>query len=88
MITQSKSHIQFKKKLHAGVTNNIRNPKTGSREAIRTLFEMKKAPSLRLKAATTIKAELIRRSIMKIIREAKIKINKSSPSKIRKRSTA
>jgi hypothetical protein len=78
----------LKNPLHAGVTNNILNPRTGPREAIRTLFEIKIAPSLYLEAATTIKADPIRKSLMKIIREAKIKINKSSPSKIRKRSIA
>ncbi len=78
----------MKNKLSAGVNNIIKKPRTNPLETIRNLFEMKIAPDPKSKAATTIKAELIRKSLMMILRQAKIKINKSSPSKIRKRSTA
>ena len=49
---------------------------------------MKIAPSLKLEAATTIKADSKRKGLMKINRPTKIKINKSSPSKSRKKSPA
>lgn len=88
LIPQSKSHIQLKNKLHAGVNIIIKNPRTNPWETILTSFDMKIAPSLKLEAATTIKASPIRKSIIKNIRETKIKIKKSRPSKIRKKCTA